>query len=294
MQEQTPAGSGKPTPVPHAMENLAKNVVIHTGRKEGEEPQGAQGSRCSHSLGRASLRRADREGKERRQAVHMEKVEDSRQQEDETNKHPAPKVKAEPGLRMAGRLQEGLRRGPCHRKDQVRTGGRLGQVGIQKQPASLSRALSCLRSLTTPRDGGQHTEVTTLAPSRLRGAHAHELSCTPDGLALARGAARGCGPGGARAQILTSASAHTQGSPTKTPARTWKAGGMWGQPGAQHNVCISTESRLSDCRLRGQGRTPAALGLFTLGNTASSSRRNESTVLKTGPGTQEELHKRRQ
>lgn len=289
MQEQTPAGSGKPTPVPHAMENLAKNVVIHKGRKEGEEPRGAQGSRCSHSLGRAGLRRADREEKERTQAVHVEKVEDSRQQEDETNKHPAPKVKAEPGLRMAGRLQEGLRRGPCHRKDQVRTGGRLGQVGIQKQPASLSRTLPCLRSLTTPRDGGQHTEVTTLAPSRLRGAHAHELW-----LALARGAARGCGPGGARAQILTSASAHTQGSPTKTPARTWKAGGMWGQPGAQHNVCVSTESRLSDCRLRGRGGTPAALGLFTPGNTASSSRLNESTVLRTGPGTQEELHKRRQ
>ena len=106
-------GPGKPTPVPHAMENLAKNVAINGGRKEGEEPQGAQGSHCSNSLGRASLRRADKEGKERRQAVHMEKVEDSRQQEDETNKHPAPKVKAEPGMWMAGRLQEGLRQGPA-------------------------------------------------------------------------------------------------------------------------------------------------------------------------------------
>lgn len=106
-------GPGKPTPVPHAMENLAKNVAINRGRKEGEEPQGAQGSHYSNSLGRASLRRADKEGKERRQAVHVEKVEDSRQQEDETNKHPAPKVKAEPGMWMAGRLQEGLRQGPA-------------------------------------------------------------------------------------------------------------------------------------------------------------------------------------
>lgn len=61
VQEQTPAGSGKPTPVPHAMENLAKNVVIHTGRKEGEEPQGAQ-EPLQLQPGRASLRRADREG----------------------------------------------------------------------------------------------------------------------------------------------------------------------------------------------------------------------------------------
>ena len=72
--------------MPHAMENLAKNVAINRGRKEGEEPQGAQGSHYSNSLGRASLR---------------------------TNKHPAPKVKAEPGMWMAGRLQEGLRQGPA-------------------------------------------------------------------------------------------------------------------------------------------------------------------------------------
>ena len=50
--------------MPHAMENLAKNVAINTGRKEGEEPRGAQGSHCSNGLGRASLRRADREGKD--------------------------------------------------------------------------------------------------------------------------------------------------------------------------------------------------------------------------------------
>lgn len=49
----------------------------------------------------------------------MEKVEDSRQQEDETNKHPAPKVKAEPGLRMAERLQERPEAGPMPQKDQV-------------------------------------------------------------------------------------------------------------------------------------------------------------------------------
>ena len=64
-----------------------------------------------------------------------------------------------------------------------------------------------------------------------------------------------------------SASAHTQGSPTKTPARMWKAGGMQGQPGAQHDVCTSAESRLSDCRLRGRGGIPTTLGLFTPENT---------------------------
>lgn len=163
-------------------------------------------------------------------------------------------------------------------------------MGIQKQPASLSRALSCLRSLTTPRDGGQHTGVTTLAPSRLQGAHAHELSLYT----------RRVGPGpwssqGLRAEEASSdpnqrQCSHT-GQPHKDARQNIPTGGMWGQPGAQHNVCISTESRLSDCRLRGQGRTPAALGLFTLGNTASSSRHlTGPQCSERGLALQEELH----
>lgn len=169
-------GSGKPTPMPHAMEHLAKNVSINTGWKEGEE----HGEPLHRQPEKSQFKEGRQRGGRKKAAVHTEKVGDSQRQEDEPNKRPAPKVKAEPALQMAGRLQEGLRRGPYRGKEQVRMGGRLGQAGIQKQPASLSGALSCFRSLTAASDSGQQTDVTMLAPGRLWGACAHKLSCTPD------------------------------------------------------------------------------------------------------------------